>query len=945
MTWNRKPARRSLAAVAAAALVALLTSTVGATPPPPPPISSGAHPWIVALCKFTDLSTEPSTYTPSYFSQMFSGTGSSSLDFVDWWSQISYGNIDVSGTKVTTQWWSLGMTRFEWAGLNRYDKIKACGDAAANDANIGNDYSKFYGIIAIFNDDTLPGAGTPARTASTTLASGNLNTSDTSITVTSSAGFPAPPFAVTIDDGSLPNGGNAEELHVIGVSGTNWTLSTRGYEGTTPKTHLNGAAISLIDGGDLGAADVGTHGITLNGKSYNLGLVVLPPETNMGAAQHETGHGFGYDHSRALSTPTSDYQDCYDIMSFDVCRNGTSSLYNFQGDFGAAGVLNDSLPAAVGPGLNAIDLDIQNWMPGGRTYTFSPGSCTTTTRDLAALNHPEASGDMEIRIPASVVIPLPTPPGGTTTSDYYTIELRDKSFWDRGIPQNAVLLHLHGLNKYPYWVDQVGGSFVGHSGAFYLGDQYVDTANNVVVAVNRMDTSAHTATVALAAGAAGCKIAASMTYSGDTTGDYNDQVTLAGDLTVSGTSVPIPGKTVTLSLGTQSCVRTTDATGHASCTITITQDPGTYTATGSFAGDSAYSAASDPDTNNFTITQEESQLAYTGALTSDYHDPFTASATLTDPDGGAPIAGKPITFTLGGSSTDTCGATTNAFGVASCQITSTQASGSVSIVASFAGDVDYVSSSDTKSFAITTEETTVTYTGPTVILQGSSGVTLQALLVEDGANDNDGDGGSPAPVPSGRAVTLSLGSQSCIGLTDASGVASCAIVFVGPLGPEPLKAEFLGDVYYSPSSDTSKTAVVFAFPSRGAFVLGDNAVAAAGLTQPVTWWSSQWPSLNGLSGGTAPASFKGFAGDVTTLPDRSPANVCGTTFTTKPGNSTPPTSTVPSYMGVLVASSVTKSGSAIDGTWGKIVVVKTDPGYEPNPGHAGTGTVVATFCP
>jgi hypothetical protein len=50
-------------------------------------------------------------------------------------------------------------------------------------------------------------------------------------------------------------------------------------------------------------------------------------------------------------------------------------------------------------------------------------------------------------------------------------------------------------------------------------------------------------------------------------------------------------------------------------------------------------------------------------------------------------------------------------------------------------------------------------------------------------------------------------------------------------------------------------------------------------------------------------------------------------------------------MGVIVASSVTKEGSAVDGVWGKVVVVRTDPGYAPDPGHQGTGTIVATFCP
>jgi len=267
------------------------------------------------------------------------------------------------------------------------------------------------------------------------------------------------------------------------------------------------------------------------------------------------------------------------------------------------------------------------------------------------------------------------------------------------------------------------------------------------------------------------------------------------------------------------------------------------------------------------------------------------------------------------------------------------------MVASFAGDADYVPSSDTAPFTITPEESTTTYTGPTVILQGASGVTLKAQMVEDGANDNDGDGGSPAPVPAGRVVKLSLGGQSCIGLTDSSGIASCTLTFSGALGPEPLRAEFLGDGFYSASSDTSKTAIVFAFPNRGAFTLGDLTVAGAGLTTNVPWWGASWWLGDTLTGGTAPASFKGFAASVTTLPNASPANVCGSTFTTGPGNSSSPPGDVPSYMGVLVASSVTKSGSTISGTWGQIVVVHVDPGYAANPGHPGTGTIVARFCP
>jgi hypothetical protein len=675
----------------------------------------------------------------------------------------------------------------------------------------------------------------------------------------------------------------------------------------------------LIDGGDLGAAGLGPQPITINGKNYNLGLVVLPPETNMGSVQHEVGHGFGYDHSRALSTSTQDYNDCYDIMSWDSCN------YGFVGDFGAAGVLGDPTPAKVGPGFDAINLDLNNWLPGGRTVNFTHTTCNQTTLTLAALNHPEATGTMEVRIPAAMTIANPT---GTTSTDYYTLELRDKSLWDRGIPQNSVLLHIHGLDGFSYWIDKIGGTFVGTGGAFYAGDQYTDTANNVVFAVMSMNTAGHTAVVAIAGGAAGgaaCKVGTTFTYNGDTTADFNDPATLAGTLTVSGSTVPVANAPVTLTLGTQSCPATTDASGHASCSITISQHPGSYTAVGSYAGDSVFGATT--GSSPFTITKEESQITYGGALTQDYHDPFIASATLVDPDGGAPIAGKPVVFTLGVG--DSCGPVlTDASGFASCSITPTQKAQTTSIVASFAGDVDYVPSTDTQPFVITKEETTTVYTGPTVILAGGSGVTLSAQLYEDA---------STTPFPSGQSITLGIGAQTCVATTSPSGAASCTLTFTGPLGPEPLSAVFAGDDYYLPSSDTGKTAIVFAFPSRGAFVIGDVSSRA--------WWGAQWPFDNVLTGGAAPAAFKGFAESVRTLPTSSPATVCGSTFTTGPGNSSAPPSGVPAYMGVIVASSVAKSGSTISGTWGSVVVVRTDGGYAGNPGHAGTGTVVATFCP
>src|SRR6185437_16020206 len=97
--------------------------------------------------------------------------------------------------------------------------------------------------------------------------------------------------------------------------------------------------------------------------------------------------------------------------------------------------------------------------------------------------------------------------------------------------------------------------------------------------------------------------------------------------------------------------------------------------------------------------------------------------------------------------------------------------------------------------------------------------------------------------------------------------------------------------------------------------------------------------LNMLGGGTAPAQFKGFANSPAALP------ACQTTWSTAPGNSPPPPAgPLPAFMAVIVSSSVTKSGSTISGNVLHEVVVQTNGGYAPNPGHPGTGTVVATIC-
>ncbi len=122
--------------------------------------------------------------------------------------------------------------------------------------------------------------------------------------------------------------------------------------------------------------------------------------------------------------------------------------------------------------------------------------------------------------------------------------------------------------------------------------------------------------------------------------------------------------------------------------------------------------------------------------------------------------------------------------------------------------------------------------------------------------------------------------------------------------------------------------------SGGAFVIGDGDAA---LGSHVTFWGSQWASANTLSGGAAPASFKGFENGVVNP-------VCGTAWSAGPGSSSNPPGTVPTYMAVIVSSKIAKQGSSENGNTASIAVVQTAPGYQPNPGHPGTGTVVGKAC-
>jgi large repetitive protein len=402
----------------------------------------------------------------------------------------------------------------------------------------------------------------------------------------------------------------------------------------------------------------------------------------------------------------------------------------------------------------------------------------------------------------------------------------------------------------------------------------------------------------------------SLVYNGATSAVTGASTTLSATLTDANGN-PIAGKSIHLAMGSQSCDAGTDSTGKASCTITITQPTGTYPITASFAGDASYAASSAAGTFTVTSAGIATTTTYTGATQGKHGTQATLSATVT----GAPN-GEPVTFTLG---SQTCTGTLSS-GKASCTVTLSDPAGGYTVKAAYGGDATYTGSSASAPFTIASGLATVQVGSLGPVLLGSS-VTLKGTLL---------DGSAPL---SGRTLTLSLGSKSCTGTTGATGVASCTVTESDPSGTVTVKASFAGDSTYSGASATGSTIVYAYAPNGGSFVIGDKSTSGT-----VTFWGSQWSKANQLSGSAAPSSFKGFA-----LNPSVP--MCSAGWSTDPGNSSPPPAgPLPAYMVVVVTSAASKSGSLIYGNSVSLVIVQTNPGYSNDPGHTGTGTVVATLC-
>lgn len=390
---------------------------------------------------------------------------------------------------------------------------------------------------------------------------------------------------------------------------------------------------------------------------------------------------------------------------------------------------------------------------------------------------------------------------------------------------------------------------------------------------------------------------------------------------------PITGQPVALSVKehpSEHCAQipVTDSQGIASCPVLITDGAGNYTVHASFA-----------QTTDYYDTWAEGAMDVRATVPTalDFVGPTTDVAAgavtdvtfvLTDTMTHLPIGNqKGVTITFNGLPQDV---TTLSDGSATWHGAAQPFGGDPIATASFAA-AGFDSSAAHQTIHVLAAPTTLTLAQPAPVRRGQP-VTLSATLTSLGNTVGN------------EQVTLWLGAQSCspVATNPTTGVATCTInpVSADP-GDVPTRATFGGDApRYTAAPDATGTVIVYDLaPGGGMFVIGDKSAAG-----PVTFWGAQWWKVNVLTRG-APASFKGFA-------DATAATTCGGSWTTRPGNSTPPPAgQLPAYMAVIVSSAIGRKGSSISGDVRRIVIVKTAPGYAGDPGHAGTGTVAAALCP
>ena len=349
----------------------------------------------------------------------------------------------------------------------------------------------------------------------------------------------------------------------------------------------------------------------------------------------------------------------------------------------------------------------------------------------------------------------------------------------------------------------------------------LDAASHTISAVYNGDgnylatTSKNVTTLSVTVG----KAPTSVVVSGPSNGAFGSSITFSAAVTPLNSSVPFSSTgTVTFTDTTNSttlcsAATITPSTGIATCsTSSLAQGSATISAV--YNGDSNYLKTTSANVTTTAVLVGKANP--TGSLACTSNDPNspncatsialnsteTFTETVTGPNGATAPTGK-VTFTDNGSSISGCGGASGVTlqsGAASCQ--ANLSGGSHSVVATYLGDTNYNSVTNSVNVHVGSGGTTTTFTSPTTWTSTVNAAVAFSVQVSPQTT------GGPAPTGTVTITENNTAISGCSGPINSSGVFSCSTQAL-PLGQDSIQANYTsGDTNYSGSSSQKETLTV-----------------------------------------------------------------------------------------------------------------------------------------
>ena len=564
-----------------------------------------------------------------------------------------------------------------------------------------------FGGVTFFDD------GVPINVAPEPLTPDDLGTTDHSSVVFTTSGldpgehtitavmFPVPPNT------PCPPGQPNSVTQKVNSTQTNTSVSSSVNPSVFGQSVTFTAAVTKQGGTPTGTVQFQADGQNIGGpQPVDGGGHASVSTSTLSVGNHPITASFTSDSPNALNsqgTLAGGQQVNAAQTTTGVSSSANPSVFGQNVTFTAAVSVNS--PGSGSPsGTVQFQADGQNF--GGAQPVDGNGHASVSMSGLAAGNHPitatfTSNNANTANSQGSLNGGQQVNPAATTTS---VLSSRNPSEFEQSVTLTASV-----RASAPGFGTPSGTVQFRDNGTDIGGPRALDGSGNVSFDTSALTVGDHTISAVFIpttgnfTGSSGSigqtveKARTTLAYTGPAEGDYHDPATLSATLTRVHDSAPLAGRSIVLTLGTQSCSDATDASGGASCVLTPTQAPGNYTVKASFGGDAVSLASS--DSKPFTVTKQESTTSLSATPSpSTFGQTVTLTASVAEdgPGGGTPTGS--VVFTVDGVAV---GSAVLVGGSASITTSSSLRAGSHTVTASYVGDAYYLGSSDVSTQAVT----------------------------------------------------------------------------------------------------------------------------------------------------------------------------------------------------------------------------------------------------